>query len=124
MALTDDEKGKVREYLGYPQLEAATFYQLGTPRQARPAFVLEQNMLNLLPAGEVQVRALLAKLANSRSEIEASLGRLKASKLGPIELNGREMDQRKQHDTWLVRQLAAVLNVEPRTPQTVKVRIR
>jgi hypothetical protein len=124
MALTDSEKSLIRRYLGYPEVTPVTIIQSGTARFAQTAFVLEQNMLNLTPSGEMQVRAILAQLATSRTEIDASLGRLKAAKVGSITLNAAEMKQRKTHDRWLVCQLAAVLSVKPLDDDTPAVRIR
>lgn len=124
MALTDTEKSNIRRYLGYPELEAATVYQQGMPRTIETSFVLEQNMLNLTTTGITQVRGILAQIATSRTEIDASLGRLKASELKGIVLNPKELDQRKKHDRWLIGQLAAVLAVKLLDDCSAKVRIR
>lgn len=101
MALTDAQRESVYEYLGYP-----TVTYLGNPSQT-----LRTILDNLTANTESRVTALLTKIGTSRSDIDAAAGRLKAAKVGDIELNDQEIPQRWTADYQLCRQLSILLGV-------------
>lgn len=94
--LTDDEKAKVRRALGYFNAATASSIMLGVPRPAQPLFLVEQSMGFLLPAGETEVRRLLAIIDSIDDRMLRAHGRLAAEEIGEIVMNPRELTALKQ----------------------------
>lgn len=108
MALTEAQKAAVRLYTGW----SARFGQWGPLERALAAIedlpdTLAQitNAINGTPPG------LLALLADLDARLQGSLGRLKASKVGSIELNGAETGQLRSRGRQLVTRLCTILDV-------------
>jgi hypothetical protein len=110
MALTETQRAAVRLYLGW----SARFHQFDSR--------LEQALdaVGSLPESAALITAsisstppgLLALLADLESRIRGAYGRLKAGKVGSIELNAGEIGQLRSEGRRLVGQLATLLGVE------------
>lgn len=107
MALTDTEKQKCRDYLGIPSLTG--FLTVGN---AGPD--LSERLDALSAEAEAQVTALLTKIDTSRTDIEGARGRLKASEVGDIKLNEKEIKQRWREDLYLCQQLGNIVQMDVR----------
>jgi hypothetical protein len=59
MALTTEEKGKVRAALGYPQVSSAGALSFGIPINLQMNFMVENAMTRLMPDAEPRVRQIL-----------------------------------------------------------------
>jgi len=110
MALTAQQKADIRRYLGW----SARFHQYDSR--------LEQAMsaIDTEPEHESQLtetlanHGILANIADVLTKLRDAHGRLKASKVGSIDLNDSELRQlRKEGDRW-VADLSSVLGVEVR----------
>lgn len=62
MALTPQEREKVRYHLGYPSTAQMASIQLGIPRPIQSLFLVEQAMNLLIADAEIRVRQMLAKM--------------------------------------------------------------
>lgn len=104
MALTEDQKYKVRLYLGWSE----RFHQFDSE--------LEQAMsaLETRASAEAGVISMLAECERIDTAITAAEKRLKASEMGPIALNGREIDQLRDRGRQFVGRIASILGVEVR----------
>lgn len=105
-ALTPEERASVRLYLGWP----ARFYQ------AEPA--LEQSM-NALDQSDDATHGVVISLLASLADVDAKLvdahNRLKAKKVGSIELmEDKEVQMLRSEGRRFAGRLAAVLGVEIR----------
>jgi len=103
MAFTDTEKADIRRALGWP----ARFHQ----HDSR----LEHSMLALdsLPAHEDQVREILVCVADIRVRLKDSLKRLKANKVGSIEMKTltEEMAGLRWEGRRLTGELSSIMGV-------------
>lgn len=100
MAFSATEKGKIRWFLGY----TSRFYQVVTQ--------LEQAMNAIDAEAEANVRAQITKLDTLVTEIEGARPRLKAIKVGSIELpQGMEIGVLRSEGRRMVGQVAATLGV-------------
>lgn len=104
MALTEDQKFKIRLYLGWSE----RFHQHDS--------ALEQAMsaLETRPPAEAGVVSLLAECERIDADITAAEKRLKASSVGPATLNGQEINQLRDRGRQFVGRIASILGVEVR----------
>uniref|UniRef100_A0A6H1Z9J8 Uncharacterized protein n=1 Tax=viral metagenome TaxID=1070528 RepID=A0A6H1Z9J8_9ZZZZ len=104
MALTDAEKARVREYLGYLSFASASSIQLGFPAATQPLFLLEQAMAGVLSAAEDVIRRLLYHLDDIEAQLSTARSRLRASKIDELTLNAGEIDALwKEQYRWACR---------------------
>lgn len=104
MAFTDTEKTLIREYLGW----GARFGQTDSALEGAMSAVEAQ------PSDETRARAHLTELARIDTAIAASENRLKASVVGSITLNARELSQLRSRGKERVGRLARLFGVEVR----------
>jgi hypothetical protein len=104
MALTEEQKFKLRLYLGWSE----RFHQHDS--------ALEQafSALESRPSAENGTIALLAECERIDSAITAAEGRLKATTVGSIELNTMEINQLRDRGRQFVGRIASILGVEVR----------
>lgn len=104
MALTEDQKFKIRLYLGWSE----RFHQFDSE--------LEQAMsaLETRPAAEAGVISLLGECERIDQAITAAEGRLKATTVGAIQLNTMEINQLRGRGRQFVGRIASILGVEVR----------
>lgn len=101
---TGAEKTKIREYLGW----SARFGQVDTALER--AF----SAIETQPDDEARARDHLVELARIETSIIACESRLKASNVGPIELNPNELNQLRSRGEERVGRLARLFAVEVR----------
>lgn len=104
MAFTGAEKTRIREYLGW----SARFGQTDT------ALERAMSAIEAQPDDEARAREHLTELARIDTAITACEARLKASKVGSIELNQAEMSQLRSRGEERVGRLATLFAVECR----------
>lgn len=116
MALSDEEKQKVRRYMGYLGTSNAGTIALGIPQASQPLFIVESQMNRLLPEAEPHLREYLSELECIDKQIkEARARRLKFAAVDDIKFRGgEEMDLLyEEYDLWVARLsdlLAAPIN--------------
>jgi hypothetical protein len=59
MALTDEERQRVRYHLGYPSVQPAASISFGLPRPQQTLFLVESAMNLLMPVAENEVRRII-----------------------------------------------------------------
>lgn len=104
MPFTDDEKARVRMYLGW----SARFGQTDT------ALERAMSAIETQPADLALAREHLAELARVDTTLRASESRLKAAQVGTIELNPGELSQLRSRGEERVGRLATLFGVETR----------
>ena len=105
MALTTTQRAAIRRYLGFPDVN----------RQIFGNDALEQTFDALTPEGEVEVVALLAKLATIDATLESSWSRQKVIKAEEVTLAGDgELRALNREGARLASQLADHLGITKR----------
>jgi hypothetical protein len=104
MALTDEQKFKVRLYTGWSE----RFHQFDSALEHAIAAVENH------PAAETGVIALIAECERIDTAITAAEGRLKATTVGSIELNGAEIEQLRDRGRQFVARIATILGIDVR----------
>lgn len=102
MALTDDEKTRIRNYLGYPSVNRQSFHAL-------------EGALSVIDgddSGLVLVREFLVELADLDAMLKASRGRLKVAKVDDVRLLGpEEIRALRSEGCRLVERLGTMIDV-------------
>lgn len=117
MALTPEERGKIRYHLGYPVVAQNTVISLGFPSGGHPAFLVEAAMNDVLPEGEPLVRRTLSECECIDAQLsDARRNRLQTAAVETIVLRSRDEieDLEDQLDLWTDK-LADILAV-PKNP--------
>jgi hypothetical protein len=114
MAFSDSEKDRVLHFLSYPSWsQVVQSIQLGYPAASQPLFLVYQAFTNITDGGEDSVRADLCACERIEAQLLDATSRMKASKLGMLELNPQETRMLRQELTFWVRRLADDLGVVP-----------
>ena len=102
MALTQQEKARIRYHLGFPNISAGTQLGLGFPAAGHPAYLLESAMDDILPEAEPKVREVLAQCECIERQMMEAKRRLIASSVGEVDLRGPEELEalEDQYDYW------------------------
>ena len=93
MALTDQEKERARDHLGYPEVQALTALTFGVARPLQTLFLVEQALNSLLPVAENRVRSILGVLDGVECRLIAAQDRLAAKRIDNLELRDDEPAQ-------------------------------
>lgn len=104
MAFTDDEQAQIRMYLGW----SARYMQ--TDDALRRAY----DSVGTLASDAALIQAGLTEVARIDAAIEAAERRIKAEAVGPIKLNGGEIEQLRDRGRQAVGRMARTLGVEVR----------
>ncbi len=105
MAFTDTQKAQIRMYMGW----GARYLQ--TDDALRRAY---DSVGNNGGADQVLVEAQLTECARVDAALLAAEARIKASKVGPIELNAIEIDNLRDKGRTAVARMARIFGVEVR----------
>lgn len=84
--LTEDEKARVRKYLGYPLVGPVTTVQMGLVTPMQTLFILEGNMEALTEQGAASVRQYLAVLDMLEAKIVKAACYLVVDSIGEIKM--------------------------------------
>ena len=93
MALSNEDRDRVRQHLGYPSIGQATVYMQGFPAALEPFFFLEGNMNTILPVAEKRVRKLLDSLDALLEQLLGDADALVAKEVGDIVLRDDEFEK-------------------------------
>lgn len=113
MALTQDEKVRVRHHLGYLNVEEVATFALGVPANVQTQFMIEPAMDKVLVAAEEKLRSLLGQLDAVEFQIFDDTETLVALKVGSIEINPDSFDKVLQRYLFIRSALANVLGIIP-----------
>lgn len=105
MAFTDTQKAQIRMFLGW----GARYLQ--TDDALRRAY---DSVGTLGGADQVLVEAQLTECARVDAALLAAESRIKADKVGPIELNAMELDKLRDKGRTAVARMARIFGVEVR----------
>lgn len=105
MSFTDNEKSRVLHFLAYPDwVSLSGSIQLGFPAASQPLFLVEDAFQRLTPGGEESTRKNLCECESIELQMSDARSRLRARKVGNIEMNPDELMMLKQELTfWSIR---------------------
>jgi hypothetical protein len=112
MAFTEQEKGRILHFLGYPSWASlAQSIQLGYPAASQPLFLVEDAFNRMTAEGEFSIRKDLSECECVEAQISDARTRLRAQSIGEIKLNKEEIAAlRDELEFWSAR-LASDLGV-------------
>jgi hypothetical protein len=91
--LSDEEKSRIRYYLGYPVAVDVTTFTLGIPAVAQTLFILEGQM-NKIPEGAVGlVRNCVAVLDGIEAQLVEAQAYFAATRVSDINVNDRHTEK-------------------------------
>jgi hypothetical protein len=111
MALTLEEKVKVRHHLGYLGVAAAQTFALGAPAAIETQFIIEGAMNRIMPEAEPEVRRHLEILNSIEDQLNADRELLAVSKVDEIDIRPTEMRELRNEYLYWRSALANLLGV-------------
>jgi hypothetical protein len=108
MALTDEEKSRIRKHLGYPEVDVASGIGLGVPMLYQAIFPVDGALRRLKSVAEPYVRDILAKCDTAEQSIADAETRLAATSVGDIRLRDNEVEIRKTVYRYWCRRLSEI----------------
>lgn len=104
MALTAEERERVRYHLGYLNVSFAGSIQFGLPRPAQTLFIVEEAMDQILAVAEDRVRRMLGILDGIECRLVEAQNYLVAESLDNITLRDGHPDRlEKEYKRWAMR---------------------
>lgn len=101
MPLTDAEKVKIRDHLGYMNQQEVETFHLGTPAATETSFVIEPAMDKVPESSLPRLRQILAVLDSIESQMIDDHENLAVTKIGSIELREDEQEELdKRYERW------------------------
>ena len=101
VALSDDEKARVRHHLGYPNVNAMAGAFFGIPASRPTAFLVDLAVTNLIPAAVEIIRGELHVLDDIECKMVDCQDRLAAKSLDGIVLNNEEGPHlEREYNRW------------------------
>lgn len=112
MSFTADEQSRIKHFLSYPDwVSLAQSIQLGFPAASQPLFLVEDAFKRLTLGGESSVRIDLCECEDIEKQMRGARRRLKATRLGNLELNPREHAMLRRELLYWTTRLADDLGV-------------
>ena len=113
MALSALEQARIRDYLGYLNLNAIQSIQLGFPAASQALFLVDSAMSRIRAEAETEVvRKLLVELDKLDQEISSGRKFLKVRRVGEVELNpDRQLPGLRREQQYWAQRLADALGV-------------
>lgn len=87
MALSDEEKARIRHHLGYLGVGEVSTFHLGVPAAMQTTFMLEGAWSKVLPAAEPILRQLLCRLDSIEEQVYGGSELADVLKTGSTEIN-------------------------------------
>lgn len=113
MALSEDERVRIRHHLGYLNVAEVATFVLGVPASVQTQFMIEPAMDKILLPAEAKARQLLDQLDAVEFQLFDDTETLVASKVGSIDLNPDEFEKVIQRYDFIRNGLANILGVIP-----------
>lgn len=102
--LSLEEKNRILHHLGYTSVNRQTVMGLGYPTAVQTMFLAETSLEHIPESAIGSVRRTLALLDDLEAQQFSAVKRLRASSIGNITLNPRELDQiEKELRRWAFR---------------------
>lgn len=113
MALSDEQKARVRHHLGYLNVSAASTFQLGVPAALQTTFMLEGAWDKILPAAEPIVLKLLCRLDELESQVYGGTDLADVLETGAIKVNPDRLKELGKYYRLAQQSLANLFGVVP-----------
>ena len=113
MALTEEEKVKIRHFLGYLNVSAAQTFVLGSPAAIETQFIIEGAMNRVLPQAEGEVRRHIVILDGCEEQMISDRELLAVNKVDEIDIRQTEMKELRTEYQYWRQSLANLLGVYP-----------
>ena len=110
--LTTEEKAKILRYLRYPDWESlAQSFMLGFPSEGQPEFLVRLAFDRIAPESLDLIRKDVCELDRIEQQFSEARERFRASKLGELVLNEKEIMMLEREDRRWRKKLADDLGV-------------
>ena len=110
--LTIDEKARILRYLGYPNWRSlAQSFQLGFPSEGQPEFLVRLAFDRIAPESLELIREDLCQLRSIEGQRAEARGRFKATSIGNLKINQREIAMLERENKYWMRRLSDNLGV-------------
>lgn len=110
MAISAQERGRIRHFLGYPSFASlAASIQLGFPAVSEPLFILDGSFQRLTPEGEEAVRRDLCECESCESQLSKARSRFVATQLDDLKVNPEEPSMLRRELNYWKQQLSSDL---------------
>ena len=111
---TDDEVTDILRYLGYPDWASVSqSIQLGFPAASQPLFLVRDSLGRVTPTARARVRIDLCELRAIDVQLGEGRTRLRASQLGNLTINPKELHMLRTEYIFWQRRLSDDLGVIP-----------
>jgi hypothetical protein len=107
--LSDEEKSRIRYYLGYPVAVDVSTFTLGIPAVAQTLFILEGQMNKVPEAAVGLVRNCVAVLDGIEAQLVEAQGYFAATRVDSININDRHTEKLDEESRKWVMKLAELL---------------
>ena len=112
MAFTDDEKGRIKYFLDYPDwADLGPAIQIGLNSISQSLFLIENSFDRISVSAERSARRVLAECECIEGEISAARKRFSTDKVDSVVMNRKEMVQLVGEMDYWVGRLASVFDV-------------
>lgn len=121
MPLSEDEKVRVRNHLGYPQVSQLASIQFGLPKPLQTAFLLETALDKIVEGALATVRHYLQVLDDTEARMLKAQKRLAVRRIDEIETREDEIERLDRDYVKWAHRLADLFGV-PLYPFSTKFR--
>lgn len=111
MAISEENKNRIRRHLGYGGVQQAATFLLGTPAAVETAFMVEGSYARILPSAELMLYRMLDRLDEIETMIFESAGSIEASEVGNIKLRDDAMEKFVQRYGFFQGEVANLLQI-------------
>jgi hypothetical protein len=113
MALTEDEKMRVRRHLGYLNVALSQTFILGLPAGVQTQFVIEGAMDKIRPEGEASIRETICILDTIHDQLFKNTGNAEFVQVEDVTFRGDAFAQVLKRYQFFRTELANALGVYP-----------
>jgi len=111
VAFTDQEKQRIRYFLGYPSVQSAAALSFGMVKPLQTLFLVESAMNLILPVAEDKVRSILNILDGVECRLVDAQERLAARSIDNLTMRADETNALEEEYRRWANRLADVLGV-------------
>lgn len=109
---SEQEVSRIAHFLGYPRWQQmAASIQLGYPSASQPYFLFLDSLRRITPGGVESIRADLCQCESIERQMADARGRMRAAKVGEVEMRSDETSALREELVFWTRRLADDLGV-------------
>lgn len=113
MALSDEEKARIRHHFAYVNVSAVATFQLGVPAALQTTFMIEGAWDKILPAAEGIVRKLLCRLDQIEDQVFGGSDLADVLEVGSTKVNPERLKELAKYYRLAQQSLGNLFGVPP-----------